>query len=158
MDVLLVLVGAVAALGGSIVVETYRSRRERGRWRLERRYETYVTALAYADRLLTWARDQASAPDDSGAPEGGDFHDFAAALALVGSDAVQAAWGKLNAAFRQFPLVHMAAINAYRSAISAGHADSDDAIRLRLRLADIVSSARECQVQLAKTMERDLKT
>ncbi len=85
MDVLLVLVGAIAALGGSIVVESYRSRRDRERWRLERRYETYVTALAHVDRLLTWARDQASIPDDSGGPKGGDLHDFAAALALVGS-------------------------------------------------------------------------
>lgn len=157
MDVLLVLVGAVAALGGSVVVETYRSRRDREHWRLERRYETYVRALAHVDRLLNWAREQASTPNESEAPGGSEFHDFAAALALVGSNSVQAAWRELDAAFRQFPLLHMATLNAHRSAGSAGHADSDDAIRLRMRLSDLVGTARERQVELAQAMERDLR-
>jgi len=156
MEVLLVLVGAAAGLGGSIVVELYRARRERARWRLERRYEAYVTALAHADRLLTWARHQASTPDDSAVPEGPDFHEFAASLALVGSDAVQTAWGRLDATFGQFPLFHLAAANARRAAHAEGLADSDDAIRLRLKVSEIVSSARQCQVELANEMARDL--
>lgn len=157
MEVLLVLVGAAAGLSGSIVVEFYRSRREHARWRLERRYEVYVTALAHADRLLTWARNQASTPDESAAPEGPDFHEFAASLALVGSDAVQTAWGKLDAAFGKFPLAHLAAVDALRAAHSEGNADSDDAMRHRLKVGEVVSSARECQVELANEMARDLR-
>lgn len=157
MEVLLVLVGAAAGLAGSIVTETFRSRREQARWLVDRRHDVYVRGLAHVDRLLTWARNEVSAPGNVDRPHSDmSFHEFAANLALVGSKSVQDAWVQLDTSFRQFPLMHDAAMSALRDARSAGHTDSDDAIRLRLVLDTIVTASRGHQVTLAKAMERDL--
>lgn len=53
-------------------------------------------------------------------------------------------------------MIHVAALGATSAARTAGHADSDDAIRLRMKLDAVVTATRERQVELAKAMAHDL--
>ncbi len=155
--VLLVIVGAVAGLAGSLVVEVFRTRRDHVRWLLDRQYEAYVPSLAYVNRLLDWAELEASTAADSTGPSGTDFDEFASRLALVASDDVQRAWRELDTSFRPFFGTHVHAVAARRAAQSSGSADSEDAIRLRLALVDTLTEARQRQANLAKAMAHDLK-
>jgi hypothetical protein len=155
VEVFLVLIGAAAGLAGSIVIETFRTRREHRRWLLERRYDVYVRALSHVDELLTWARNEATAPMDSEGPASQEFPALNASMNLVASDRVLAVWGELDAVIRRFYPAHIAAVHATRAAHDAGHADSDTALRGRLELDKIVTEARQLEKSLAKEMERD---
>jgi hypothetical protein len=157
VEALLVVLGGLVALAGTIVAETVRAGREHERWLLDKRHEVYVTALAHADLLLGWARDESIEPTDADPPRLSDFHATAAALALVGSENVQAAWGRLDASYRQFPMLHDAAKGARAHARASGLDDSSDAMALRLKAAEVVDRCRECETEMAQAMEKDLK-